>query len=48
MTKKNNKILINKKKQLQEMVNYETNRQLTQYSNIYFNKVKINYIIDEK
>jgi len=46
--KKNNKILINKKKQLQEMVNYETNRQLTQYSNIYFNKAKINYIIDEK
>jgi len=46
--KKNNKILINKKKQLQEMINYETNRQLTQYSNIYFNKVKINYIIDEK
>ena len=46
--KKNNKILINKKKQLQEMINYETNRQLTQYSNIYFNKAKINYIIDEK
>ena len=46
--KRNNKILINKKKQLQEMINYETNRQLTQYSNIYFNKVKINYILDEK
>ena len=46
--KRTNKILINKKKQLQEMINYETNRQLTQYSNIYFNKVKINYIIDEK
>jgi len=46
--KRNNKILINKKKQLQEMINYETNRQLTQYSNIYFNKIKINYIIDEK
>lgn len=46
--KRTNKILINKKKQLQEMINYETNRQLTQYSNIYFNKVKINQIIDEK
>ena len=46
--KRNNKILIDKKKQLQEMINYETNRQLTQYSNIYFNKIKINHIIDEK
>ena len=43
-----NKILIDKKKQLQEMINYETNRQLTQYSNIYFNKIKIDHIIDEK
>lgn len=46
--KRNNKILIDKKKQLQEMINYETNRQLTQYSNIYFNKIKIDHIIDEK
>ena len=45
--KKNNKILINKKKQLQEMVNYETNRQLTQYSNIYFNKVTKKFSINE-
>ena len=43
-----NKILIDKKKQLQEMINYETNRQLTQYSNIYFNKIKINHTINEK
>ena len=46
--KKTNKILVDKKKQLKEMINYETNRQLTQYSNIYFNKIKINHTINEK
>ena len=39
---------IDKKAQLQEMKMFETNRQLTQFSNIYFNKIKINYFIDEK
>ncbi len=39
---------INKKAQLKEMKMFETNRQLALFSNIYFNKVKINYSIDEK
>ena len=39
---------IDKKAQLKEMKMFETNRQLAVFSNIYFNKVKINYSIDEK
>lgn len=39
---------IDKKAQLQEMKMFETNRQLSLFSNIYFNKIKINYFIDEK
>ena len=34
-------------KTIKEMINFETNRQLNQFSNIYFNKAKINYSIDE-
>ena len=45
--KRTTKIFINEEKQLKEMINFETNRQLNQYSNIYFNKAKINYSIDE-
>ena len=45
--KKTTKISIDEEKQLKEMINFETNRQLNQFSNIYFNKVKINYSIDE-
>lgn len=33
--------------ELEKSINYETNRQLNQYSNIYFNKIKRNLIIDE-
>jgi peptidyl-prolyl cis-trans isomerase SurA len=39
---------IDKKVQLEEMRVFETNRQLGLFSNIYFNKVKINYSINEK
>ncbi len=39
---------IDKKAQLKEMKIFETNRQLALFSNIYFNKIKINYSIDEK
>ncbi len=45
--KRTTKISINEEKQLKEMINFETNRQLNQFSNIYFNKAKINYSIDE-
>ncbi|MDA9631183.1 peptidylprolyl isomerase [Candidatus Pelagibacter sp.] len=46
--KKSNKILVDEKKQLDEIISFETNRQLNQFSNIYFNKIKINYSINEK
>ena len=29
------------------MIEFETNKQLNQFSNIYFNKIKINYSINE-
>ena len=42
------KKLIDKKALLQEMKMFETNRQLSLFSNIYFNKIKINFSINEK
>ena len=42
------KILIDKKDELTKMIRYETNKQLNQFSKIYFYKTKINYNIDEK
>ena len=35
-------------KELDKAINAETNRQLNQFSNIYFNKIKINTFINEK
>lgn len=37
-----------KKNLLQRMIDFERNKQLNQYSKIYFNKIKINYSINEK
>ena len=45
---KKNKIQIDNEMKLKEMIDFERNRQLNQFSNIYFNKIKINYSIDEK
>lgn len=45
---KTKKIKINNETKLKEMINFERNRQLNQFSSIYFNKIKINYSIDEK
>ena len=42
------KITINKDVELKKLINFEKNRQLNQFSKIYFNKSKINYIINEK
>tara|TARA_A100000164_G_scaffold367489_1_gene389509 strand:- start:42 stop:971 length:930 start_codon:yes stop_codon:yes gene_type:complete len=42
------KILINKDEELKKMIKFETNKQLNQYSKIYFDKTKINYNINEK
>jgi peptidyl-prolyl cis-trans isomerase SurA len=41
-------ILINKDEELKKMVKFETNKQLNQYSKIFFDKTKINYNISEK
>ncbi len=41
------KIKIDKDEELKKLIEFETNRQLNQFSKIYFNKSKINYIINE-
>ena len=46
--KKTKKINSDKKKILKQMIEFEKNKQLNQFSNIYFNKMKINYVINEK
>ena len=46
--KKLKKIKTDRKLILEKMIEYEKNKQLNQFSNIYFNKIKVNYIIDEK
>ena len=46
---RNKKILIDKENELEKLIEYERNKQLNQFSKIYFNKAKINYsIINEK
>ena len=45
---KTKKIKINNEIRLKEMIDFERNRQLNQFSTIYYNKIKINYSIDEK
>ena len=41
-------IPINKDEELVKMVKFETNKQLNQFSKIFFDKAKINYSINEK
>ena len=41
-------IEINQEKELKKLIQNENNRQLNQFSRIYFNKSKKNYFIDEK
>ena len=43
-----NKITIDKEKELEKLIQAETNKQLNKYSRIYFDKSKINYSISEK
>ena len=38
---------LNEDEILKDMVDFETNRQLEQFSQIYFNKIKLNSQIDE-
>tara|TARA_B100000003_G_scaffold195610_1_gene197827 strand:+ start:373 stop:735 length:363 start_codon:yes stop_codon:yes gene_type:complete len=43
-----NETKIDKKRLLAELIKNETNNQLNQFSRIYFDKIKMNYKIDEK
>tara|TARA_B100000902_G_scaffold373934_1_gene402445 strand:+ start:479 stop:1414 length:936 start_codon:yes stop_codon:yes gene_type:complete len=45
--KKYEKIPISKEEELKKMIKFETNKQLNQFSRIYFDKTKINYSINE-
>ena len=45
---KDSKMVIDKDKELERLIEFEKNRQLNQFSKIFFNKTKINYIINEK
>ena len=40
--------VINKDKELQKLISIEKNKKLEDYSRIYFNRVKVNYFINEK
>ena len=44
---KKSEIKIDKKKELQNLIQIETNKQLNRFSRIYFNKSKLNYSINE-
>ena len=46
--KKYSSKIIDKKAQLEELKKFEINKQLNLYSNIHFNKIKINYSLNEK
>ena len=41
-------IPINKEEELEKMIKFETNKQLNQFSKIFFDKAKINYSINDK
>ena len=41
-------IPINQEEELKKMTIFETNKQLNQFSKIFFDKAKINYTINEK
>ena len=43
-----NQVKIDKQKEVSKLVQSETNRQLNQFSRIFFDKSKINYLINEK
>ena len=46
--KKEKEINIDKEDMLKKIIEFEKNKQLNQFSNIYFNKIKKNYSINEK
>ena len=46
--KKLTEINVDKEDMLKKFIEFEKNRQLNQFSNIYFNKIKLNYLVNEK
>lgn len=44
---RNSENKIDKKKELQKLIFNETNNQLNRFSRIYFDKIKLNYVINE-
>ena len=42
------KNLVNKEEELNKLIKFETNKQLNQFSKIFFEKSKMNYLINEK
>lgn len=46
--KKISQVKINEELMLKNMIEFEKNKQLNQFSNIFFNKIKVNYSINEK
>ena len=46
--KRSSNKIIDKKAQLEELKKFEVNKQLNLFSNIHFNKIKINYSLNEK
>jgi len=42
------KLKIDKKKEIERLINLETDKQLNKFSKVYFNKSKLNYSIYEK
>ena len=45
---KQSNLLVDKDKELENMIKFETNKQLNQFSKVFFDKSKISYTIDEK
>ena len=45
---RDNKVKVDKKKEIEVMIQIETNKQLNQFSKIFFEKSKMNYSINEK
>ena len=45
---KQKKVSIDRNEELTKMIKFETNKQLNQFSKIFFDKSKINYTINEK
>ena len=45
---KTTEVKINKKQELDRLIRFETNKQLNQFSRIFFDKAKINYSINDK